>query len=354
MKRMCLIVCILSCLLLSGCGFWMEGERVSVEPHQQGNAGSEQEIIKVTTFTQMRNALVMTVENGIQKNVMDVSGFVGGSAHLYADAAVRYTLSSNPMGAYAVESINYETGVKNGVEAIAFTIQYRYDRTQILQIQKTGSMNEVFAAIDQALENMESSVVLRVENYEETDFAAWIADRSIQRPDIVMEYPYVESAVYPESGSDRIIALTFTYQNGKDALIKMQQKVQPVFTAAELYVQDAQQVREKYSRLYAFLMERFDYSIEQSITPSYSLLINGVGDANAFACVYAAMCHNAELDCYIVRGSLDGMPHTWNVIRYQGAYYHLDLLYCLEIGDFAPRSASEMAGYVWDADAYPD
>ena len=44
-------------------------------------------------------------------------------------------------------------------------------------------------------------------------------------------------------------------------------------------------------------MERYDYRIETSITPAYSLLRHGVGDSRAFAVVYAAMCQQAGLEC---------------------------------------------------------
>jgi len=108
--------------------------------------------------------------------------------------------------------------------------------------------------------------------------------------------------------------LTFTYQTSRDALRQMQSQVKPVFDAASLYVSGDGEDRQKLSQLYAFLMERFDYKIETSITPAYSLLRHGVGDSRAFATVYAAMCRLAGLECMTVTGTHAGDPWTWNIV----------------------------------------
>ena len=72
--------------------------------------------------------------------------------------------------------------------------------------------------------------------------------------------------------------------------------MKPVFESAVLYVSGDGAEKQKFSQLYAFLMERFDYKVETSITPAYSLLRHGVGDSRAFATVYAAMCRLAGLE----------------------------------------------------------
>ena len=100
-------------------------------------------------------------------------------------------------------------------------------------------------------------------------------------------------------------------------------------------------------------MERFDYPIETSITPAYSLLRHGVGDSRAFAMVYAAMCRSAGLECSIITGTHDGEPWTWNMVQDNGRYYHVDLLRSSGEGAFREFTDGEMSGYVWDYSAYP-
>ena len=133
----------------------------------------------------------------------------------------------------------------------------------------------------------------------------------------------------------------------------MQQQVQAIFTSAELYVKQTTTVMDTHSRLYSFLMGRNNYTLETSVTPSYSLLCHGIGDSRAFANVYAAMCTDAGLECHVISGIRDGEPWCWNLIRFRGGYYHVDLLRCHEDNRFAFKSAEEMSGYVWDYAAYP-
>jgi transglutaminase-like putative cysteine protease len=100
-------------------------------------------------------------------------------------------------------------------------------------------------------------------------------------------------------------------------------------------------------------MERFDYKIETSNTPAYSLLRYGVGDSKAFATVYSAMCRNAGLECQVVSGTRSGEAWYWNYILIDDIYYHVDLLADNESDAFYAMRSEDMIGYVWDYSVYP-
>lgn len=340
--------------LLSGCDFWMDGSYVSVKPHQEQNYSQEKEVIQVATYSQIEKALCELVETGASSGVLSFTAFNAATARVHMESAISYVTESYPIGAYGVSEISYEIGKNRAGGAIAVSIKYRQDRSQMLRVKPVLDMDGAKTMIMEALNNCEPSVVCRIQQYEETDFVQLVRDYAAQNPDRVMERPEVSVTTYPPKGHDRIVELKFTYETGRDSLRQMQQVVEPIFTAAELYVKGNDQIREKYSQLYVFLMERYDYTVETSITPAYSLLHHGVGDCKAFATVYAAMCKRAELECYVVSGTRDGEPWTWNIIYFRGGYYHLDLLRCRENGRFEPMKRSSMEGYVWDYSAYPD
>jgi len=179
-----------------------------------------------------------------------------------------------------------------------------------------------------------------------------VQDYAMEYPQKVMEIPVVTSEVYG-FGKARVMEVTFSYQTSRDALRLMQSQVKPVFDSAVLYVSGEGAESQKFSQLYAFLMERFDYKVETSITPAYSLLRHGVGDSRAFATVYAAMCRAAGLECIVVTGTRSGEPWTWNIIRQEDFYWHVDLLACSDSGRFLKQLDADMEGYVWDYSAYP-
>lgn len=346
-------LCILICFLFSGCGFWMDGTYSSVKPYQEQVPQGGTDIIEVSDYTQLGDRLAQLTEAGAEGGVMSVSSFNAVTALHYVNSAVNDVMNSNPVAAYAVEEITFEIGTNKAEAVIAFQINYRRGRSEILQIKKTNSMDEAKTLITNALDNCDDSVVLRVKQYRELDIVQFVQNYANLRPDRVMEVPQVRASVFPEKGNDRVIELSFTYQTNRDDLRDMQTQVEAVFTSAELYVKKTAQVSDIYSRLYSFLMERNDYIVKTSITPSYSLLHHGVGDSRSFANVYAAMCRRAGLDCQVVSGTREGTAWCWNVVRFRGKYYHVDLLRCLENSEFQMLEPSAMTGYVWDYAVYP-
>ena len=190
-------------------------------------------------------------------------------------------------------------------------------------------------------------------NYETLDIQQLVQNLSQTYPQSIMECPQTAMDTYG-AGSSRVVELTFTYENSNDALRQMRTQVGAVFDSSSLYVSGDGADSQKFGQLYSFLMDRFHYTLETSITPAYSLLRHGVGDSRAFATVYAAMCRAAGLDCQIVTGTRDAEPWTWNLICDDGIYYHVDLTRCKEEGGFQEKAGGDMTGYVWDYSAYPD
>ena len=300
---------------------------------------------------QIQDALSGFVEKGKTVGVISVAALNDAALRYNMEAAIRYVTSSTPIGAYAVEEITFDVGTNAGVRAIAVNISYRSDRTAFINIKNAEHMSGATDIIYAALRAYSPGVTVLVDNYSQTDIAQTVHNYCLNNPDVVMQEPKIAVSVFPETGDKRIIDVIFTYETSKESLRPMQDLVSPVFTSAELYVQGAAQVREKYAQIYSFLMERFEYTEETSNTPAYSLLLGGIGDCEAFARVYAAMCRRADLECYVVAGTKDGKPWTWNLIYFRGGYYHLDLLNTTE---FSPLHKSEMSGYIWEDAMFPD
>ncbi len=351
MKRKILLPALALCLLLTGCG-WLDGSYVSVKPHQEQRQNSQTDVIAASNYRELMDALEEIIAAGAEVAAINVADYPGDSVESGMMMAVRYAKDSYSIGAYAVESIAYELGTSSGLPAMSVRVTYRHNRSEIQQIRDVKDISEAESVVSDALEGYEASIVLRVEDYFVRDFTQFVQDYAEEHPETVMETPQVTESVYG-SGQERVVELIFTYQTSRDALRRMQSQVKPVFDSASLYVSGDGADRQKYSQLYAFLMERFDYKVETSITPAYSLLRHGVGDSRAFATVYAAMCRGAGLECMTVTGTRAGEPWTWNIVLDDGQYYHVDLLHSNEIGKYKEFTDSEMSSYVWDYSAYP-
>lgn len=347
-----LAVCL--CFLLTGCDLWMDGSYHSVEPYRPEYSEPSLESAEVTSYEQLQELLVELVADGSQESVVYMIGFDQNQLSGIMDMAVKFVTKSDPVGAYAVERIDYEIGTNTGRTAIAVKISYIHSRSEILRIRQTENMEQAGEVIHQALKDCEAAVVLLVEDYDQMDFTQKVQDYVDANPLYCMEMPQVTAEVYPKSGSRRVIELTFTYQTSRDSLRAMQNYVEPVFRAAYLNVSGEEDERTKFTRMYSFLMERSDYTLETSITPTYSLLRHGVGDSKAFATVYAAMCRQAGLECLVVTGTREGEPWVWNMICVDGTYAHVDLLRSRDAERLVLHTQDEMSGYVWDYSAYPE
>lgn len=352
MKKILLLVLAL-CLVLTGCS-WMDGNFHSVTPHEEHMLSGDSDDVSASNDGELRAALGDMIAAGREKGIIYVGEYDQELVEAGMVEAVEYILTSNPLGVYAVDEIRYELGSNGGKPALAVEVSYLHGRTEILQIRQVGDMEAAMEIILVALKECDSGLVLQVERYEDLDIAQLVDDFAEEYPQMIMEVPQVAVGIYPETGGSRILELRFTYENSREDLREMKDHVTSMFDAAALYVSGDDTAGVKLSQLYGFLMERFDYQVETSITPAYSLLRHGVGDSRAFAMVYAAMCRQSGLECLVVTGTRSGEPWYWNIVLDGERYVHVDLLRCSDLGGFRKFSDEDMIGYVWDYSAYPE
>ncbi len=352
MKQKVMILLLLLSLLLTGCG-WVNRSYVSVSPHREQRQTVQADVIMAANYLELLDALEDMIASGTEVAAIKIPEYPEDAISYAMERAVLHSKENDPIGSYAVADIRYELGSSGGIPAVSVSITYHHSRSEIQRIRKAADVRAAERIVAEALKNYEPGIVILVDEYENRDFVQFVQDFCEENPQLVMEIPQVSQNNYG-TGKDRVMELIFTYQTSRDALRRMQSQVQPVFDSASLYVSGEGEAYQKYAQLYAFLMERFDYKFETSITPAYSLLRHGVGDSRAFATVYAAMCRSAGLECMTVTGTRSGEPWTWNIVLDDGCYYHVDLLRSNLSGQFRELTDSEMRTYVWDYSEYPE
>ena len=351
----CRIICLIVVvgLILGGCS-WMDGNYVSVKPHHEQISEAQSGTLSAESYTQLRNLMIDLTEAGNENAVIYVPDYDQAQLERGMENAVRYITMVLPIGAYAIDKVDYEIGVSGGQPAVSVSISYLHGRSELRKIRNSKDMDVARGIIEDTLKDCATNLVLYVDNYSEMDLEQLVEDYASANPDTVMELPQVSVGYYPEQGPSRVLELKFTYQTNREALRSMQTQVQRVFASASLYINQGDAAAQKYAQLFSFLTERFDYQIETSITPSYSLLCHGVGDSKTFAMVYTTMCRRANLECQIVSGTKNGEAWYWNLICEDGVYYHVDLLESRVAGEFTKLTDDQMEGYVWDYSAYPE
>lgn len=349
MKRIvCMILALAVAVSCGGCA-WMQGTYQSIRPHQVGYSRDEGEMDLITGYSELRTAVTDMIDGGMEEKVFTLYDYPEEELRRDLDILVRYARETYPVGAWAVSDITYEYGQY----LLSVRIEYRRSKADIDRIYTVRGIAGAKEAIDAALTRCEDSLVLQITGYRDTDFVQYAEDFADLNPQTVMELPQVTAQVWPQSGTVRVVEFRFAYQTSRESLREMQGQVRPVFSSARLYVSSEADDGTKLSQLYSFLMERFAYTEQTSITPSYSLLIHGVGDSRAFAQVFAAMCRQSGIEAMTVSGTRNGESRFWNIVRKGDGYCHVDLLECAEQGYYQERSDGQMGNYVWDYSAYP-
>ena len=207
MKKFILLILCMA-LLLSGCT-WMDGEYHSVTPHSSTGVKLSDDVVTVTNYNDVRDALVKMVTSGKQQSTFYISGFSLEAVDQYMNTAIMHVFQVSAVGAYAVDEIKYEAGNSGGKAAIAVNITYNHGRQEILQIRSVGNMTDATALIAHALKNHESTMVIKVKAYEELDIQQFVDAYVNANPHLCMENPQVASMIYPDRGEERVLELIF-------------------------------------------------------------------------------------------------------------------------------------------------
>ena len=351
MKRMAVLISLL-CLLLSGCSLWMNGGYSHVVPHTEPSNGTDRPVVSIRNDNELKEAIVSAVRSGAQSVLLSATYAPEETIRENVKDTVADVCKNDPFAAYAVEKMEYNFGTKGSQNAVSIQITYLQNRVQTDQIQRVDSLEQVQTILAERLDVCDQGVVLYFQNREQVDYAQMVEDYALAHPQRVMEVPEVTVRLYPEQGEEQIAEIKFSYRTSREELRAMKNKVAPVFTSAFQCAAGEGTAQEKATRIYTFLMNRYEYNIQTSITPAYSLLVYGVGDQRAFAVVYAAMCRQSGLDCRVVTGTRGGEAWVWNVLQIDGAYFYLDLLRCSSEDGFRLYTREDMPEYVWDYSAY--
>ena len=246
MKRIFLLLAVVL-LIFTGCNAF-DGQYVRVTPHTISSAKTPAEPEAVETYMELRNSLSQLVASGATSGVIPTRNYPEASLESDVAIAQRHICSYDPIGSYAVEDLTYEIGTKNGSLAVAVNISYLHSRSDIRNITRLTSIDELENVIMKALENLDSRKVILVPDYVPTDVNQMVQDLAKANPQIIMECPIVANDIYG-LGASRLMELTFSYENSTDSQRQMRSQVKTVFDSASLYVSGEGADNQKYAQL---------------------------------------------------------------------------------------------------------
>ena len=177
--------------LFSGCSNWMEGEYLSVTPHQNKDLETEVDAVQITTYGEMRRHLAQAVESGALAGTISYMGVDRETATDYMDIACRYLNVCNAVYAYAVKKVTYSINQVENTTQISYQIEYYHGRSEVLRIQQVDSVDGASEVVYSALERGGNEVALMINPYVQINFEQMIKDLAEKNPNVVMEIPKI-------------------------------------------------------------------------------------------------------------------------------------------------------------------
>ena len=91
-------------LLLSGCS-WLDGEYHSVKPHAVEGTQFSDDVVTVSSYIELRDALVDMATSGRQQSTFYIHGFDLEMVDQYMNTAIMHMRQNSAVCAYAVDKV---------------------------------------------------------------------------------------------------------------------------------------------------------------------------------------------------------------------------------------------------------
>ncbi len=355
MKKILAAALCFAMLFACGCGSVFSAEYYDSYPFVEAgddHDGTEQEI---RNYASLKSAILDLVKTRTEQASFRFGSYSGSLIDDLAAVCVEIK-NREPLGAYAVKSISYDTSRIISYYTADISISYSRSAEEIAAVRSVSGLGEFGSHVRRLMESYDGTTVVRVYSsvINEDYIAGLIEEYYYADPLLSVLEPKVEIMAYPDSGAERIYRLSLDYGTDRESLLAMDKELslRVEELASSLGIGEslllALECAEKLSEMAAMEEEACLYP-----GTAYGALVEGSGDCLALAMAYKALCDRLGLDCLVVRGEYNGEgDHAWNIIAIDGEYYHAD------ISRFGQRafllSDEDIWGeYYWSRDSYP-
>lgn len=341
-------------LMLTGCASLLNRDYVHVTPHNTApTADGDPSILRAESYQELVNALLYFVTTGAETGSIRLY-LDSADVEAYLEDACLEVVQEAPLGAYAVDFIKYSVNSVVTYSEADVQITYRRSRDQIASIVSATGITAIRSELESAMASFAPECVLRI-SYFEGDYEyiqTLIRQAYLAAPETALDYPQASVTFYPENGRQRIVEVLLDYQLEQEELAARKQALAQRTEAltADLWAavddQGLLDIRQA-------ILELAAYDPEGGST-AYHALVEHHADSLGLALAMSLLCEELDQHCRIVEGTLDGVPHDWNLVNTASGWRHVDL--SAPESEGSPfRVDQEMwdAGYEWDTASTP-
>ena len=347
MKKKLIALLLAFCLCLTGCASMLERDYEVISPYQPvSNLPGSTSALRVENYQELVNAVLYLVTRGEKQGVLNLYNYTQDVETDLTRACLE-VLQEDPLGAYSVEYISHDYSLIVSYYEVNLQITYRRSREQVASITAVTGSGAIRRQIGQALTDFSPETVLRINYFTENEdyIQAMVEQAYYDSPATALGMPETDINIYPNSGSQRIVEIGLTYPDSADAL---QRKSRLLTGLASTMITEQSTAQTLYDSLAAKLTVVPD---PEKSSP-YNALVENEANSEGTALAYQLLCNQAGVECYLVRGLLNSVPHFWNIVLNQdSAYRHVDL--SAGLSDLTDEDLAAYGTYVWDTKEYP-
>ena len=347
MKKRILALALVFCLSLTGCASMLERDYVVVSPYQPvSNLSDTSSALRVQSYQELVNAILYLVTMGEEQGVLNLYNYTQDVETDLTRACLE-VIQEDPLGAYSVEYISHDYSLIVSYYEVNLQITYRRSREQVGAISAVTGSSAIRRVISRTLTSFAPESVLQISYFtEDEEYIRQLVEQTYyDSPVTALGMPKAEINIYPKSGSQRIVEIILTYPDSSEILLERSRQLAVL---APTLISEASTAQS----LYDTVADGLTVSPDSEGASAYDALVEKESNSEGAALAYQLLCDQAGMDCYLVRGTLNGVPHFWNIVLDENDHYrHIDL--ASGLSGLTDEDLTAMGSYLWDSGAYP-
>ena len=361
MKRLlCALLAGAALLGLCGCRSAFERDYYYETPYSGDIGPRSDQATEIRNYSMLKTALTSMITNHTEKGEFRFSSYNGSLSEDLAAACFEIK-SDHPLGAYAVESLSYDTSYVVSYYVATIYISYKRTAEELSGIVYSTTAEDFDASVRRAVEDFEPELVIRCffPDIDELHIRKTVQRFAFDNPVTVPSEPAVEVTSYPAEGTNRIYDVLFRYGLDRQRSADMAEAVTERLEAYAAAQEESEPARQALACA-RYLSERTAGGSGEGsyVDTAFGALVLENADSRGLALAYRALCDAVGLDCTVVEGAFGSFgtePHFWNIIALDGDYYHVDVSAMAEdpARAFLLSDDARWGRYIWEPEDYP-
>lgn len=338
-------------LALPGCATMLNREYSYSTPHTDYPVSDKSAVLQAENYQGLVNAILYFVTEHKDTGIVHLT-YAQDEARVDSEleAACREVCGEDPLGAYAVEDIQYASQRMTAYYEVTASITYAHSEEEVSAIVPVAGSSAIRQTVSAAMSAFADRCVFRVSYFtgDVLSLRQLVRQTWLDTP-LALAGPKADITLYPNSGTSRIVEIALIWPQDAAALaeqsLRLEQRALELLEQADLSPEGLTP-----EVLLGILKHAAVYDPEGEST-AYAVLVDGTGDALGFAQALRLLCQLTDLEATVVEGSLNGEKRFWLIVNTPDGYRHLDPTLSQPV--YATDDSFTESGYTWDISRYP-